>query len=98
VTLQILSVSLISSLLNEFSSDKASAVGLPLEFHLYCRKSFQDEQLLSLFTLILNIMHPITTSISKKSDLETRLLGLCFAALEKILSWDFATDGTFFLA
>lgn len=34
-------LSLLSALLNEFGSDKASAVGLPNEFHLRCHRSFE---------------------------------------------------------
>lgn len=76
---------IISALLNEFNSDKASAVGLPREFHLYTRKIFQ-ERLLEIFTRVLALLHSV---IQGYSDSQKSLLKLCFMIVEKIISWDF---------
>ena len=81
---------IISALCNEFSSDKASSVGLPREFHLYTRQIFQDK-LFDIFTRIIGLMHGIIQSYREEQKI---LLKLCFSTVEKFISWDFVNDVT----
>ena len=79
------SLTIISALLNEFSSDKASNVGLPREIHFLTRKIFQ-EKLLQVFSRVLGLMHNV---VQQYSDSQRILLRSCYMIIEKVLSWEF---------
>jgi hypothetical protein len=86
-------LTVMSSLLNEFGSDRASNVGLPSEFHVKCRHSFQEERLLPFLGMVLTAMVPHTGDGIQLDVERTMFLGLSFMVAEKILSWDFVIHG-----
>ena len=90
---QQMGLAIMSSLLNEFGSDRASNVGLPSEFHVKCRQSFQEERLLPFLGLVLTAMVPHTSNGTPLDAERTMFLGLSFMVAEKILSWDFVILG-----
>ncbi|TPX33725.1 hypothetical protein SmJEL517_g03402 [Synchytrium microbalum] len=95
-----LSMSLLMALINEFSSGKASAIGLPWSFHYQCRKSFEKTELQHIFQMALQVLFtslPEVTAIStfdESSDTGV-LVASIVAVSETILQWEFTdTDNT----
>nr|KAJ3418504.1 Exportin-4 [Polyrhizophydium stewartii] len=85
---RLLGASLAISLLNEFSSSKATAVGLPWDFHRDCQLAFERAHLRILFEAVISAIH---TDLHNRTALATpegiKILRSNLASAERILSW-----------
>ncbi|RUS18081.1 hypothetical protein BC937DRAFT_89166 [Endogone sp. FLAS-F59071] len=98
----ILGIALASALVDQFSSTKASSVGLSWEFHHRCKVAFETHFLLRLFELTLTTLHKQLSYEQHAQDLatggrgvtaplENLLLRESVVLAEKILQWEFET-------
>ncbi|CAG8465826.1 902_t:CDS:2, partial [Diversispora eburnea] len=81
---QLIGIGLSNSLVDEFSSTKASNVGLPWDFHKKSKDFFENTYLLPIFELTLRVNDAI--------------LGLSLSLAEKSLCWDFSYKNDTLLA
>ena len=81
-----LGINLFQSIVGEFSSEKASAVGLPWDFHYRCRKSFEVGALNKILSLSLGALPTIRN--------DQLCIKSCLELVAQILSWEF-TNGEF---
>ena len=80
---------IVSALLNEFLfTNGTTSLGLPLDFHHSCQRSFQKSHLLELFQMVLQCAHLTTTTANPE------FANLALSCVEKILSWDFQGNPT----
>ncbi|KAJ3089378.1 Exportin-4 [Quaeritorhiza haematococci] len=102
-----IALSLLNALIDEFSTDKASAVGLPWDFHHRCRRSFEEGELRRIFQIILQLLHAFMHGHQQHvqhhpqatlSHEDKAFLGQCVVAAEKVLSWEFAMPNDELLA
>ncbi|TPX65919.1 hypothetical protein SpCBS45565_g04813 [Spizellomyces sp. 'palustris'] len=83
-------VSLLSYMLDEFSSDRSSAVGLPYDFHIKSRRSFEEGELRHIFRILVQIIqHTLQAGPKIDNPPEFDFFTMSVAAMEKILGWDF---------
>ena len=85
---RLIAVPFVMAIVNEFSSRKASAIGLTWEFHFKCRESFEKRGLRELFETVLNTVQHI---VHQQTHLTTDkpIFGSCISAIECVLHWDF---------
>ncbi|RKP09404.1 armadillo-type protein [Thamnocephalis sphaerospora] len=81
------------AILDEFSSTKASRIGLTLHYHQACKNEFTEKYLLGIFEAVLRVIHQEmqTQKINDALRYSTLLL-------EKIFSWDYTSRGRFTLS
>ncbi|KAJ3151890.1 Exportin-4 [Geranomyces michiganensis] len=85
-------LSVFSALVDEFSSDRASAVGLPYNFHVKSRKTFEEGELPPVFLIVVQILqHLMSTATSMCSEKDVHMLTICMEVLSKCLSWEFVS-------
>ncbi|KAJ3156024.1 Exportin-4 [Geranomyces variabilis] len=85
-------LSVFSALVDEFSSDRASAVGLPYNFHVKSRKTFEEGELPPVFLIVVQILqHLMGTGAGMREEKDVRLLTTCMEILSKCLSWEFVS-------
>ncbi|ORX44664.1 hypothetical protein BCR36DRAFT_586032 [Piromyces finnis] len=90
-SLKSLAVLFFSNLLEEFSSDKATKIGLPFDFHVKCRQLFEEMELKQIFETVISVVNQLISNDAWKSDRTALdLLAACVTTLEKILNWNFA--------
>ncbi|TPX53736.1 hypothetical protein PhCBS80983_g06195 [Powellomyces hirtus] len=81
-----------SALLDEFSSNRASAVGLPYNFHVKSRKTFEDGELRPVFQIVVQILqHLMHAGINMENAADLELLGICMNIMQQSLSWEFVS-------
>ncbi len=94
----VIGLRLLISLVEEFSSIKASAIGLPFGFHRECHSSFEQAGLQEAFnmgTMVLNSLGVKATAAGSGpwSAQDDELLRVCLELMESCLSWDFQSGG-----
>ncbi|KAL1917900.1 uncharacterized protein VTP21DRAFT_3734 [Calcarisporiella thermophila] len=94
----LLAVSICNALVDEFSSTKASSVGLTWNFHQKCRELFESYYLRRIFEIVLQILHQQVAHLHMKfsdnthaNPAENTLLAQSVSLSEKIMNWDFAS-------
>ncbi|XP_071955681.1 exportin-4-like [Antedon mediterranea] len=89
--MQTIACSVLSALLNEFSSSaRASDMGLNWEFHTTCKRNFEVNDLKQIFMLAVQLLHQHSNSPElhnpQRKAVVSRYLNVC----EQILCWDFS--------
>lgn len=82
---------LLTALVSEFSSEKASAIGLPWDFHNQCKKTFENTTLIQMFEFTLGQLRPLLENVIS-SGADPSLLKLALGILDQILSWEFCPE------
>ncbi|KAI8050978.1 armadillo-type protein [Syncephalis plumigaleata] len=90
---RLVALALYNALLDEFSSSKASRIGLTLHYHQECKVTFTEEWLLRIFQSILRVMHQEIQGRQVNNALRYGTL-----LLEKVFSWDFTQRRRFTLS
>ncbi|KAL6605220.1 armadillo-type protein, partial [Neocallimastix sp. 'constans'] len=86
-----LAILFFSNFLEEFSSDKATKIGLPYNFHVQCRKLFEEMELKQIFETVIGVINQVISNSSWESDRSSlELLSACVITLEKIFNWNFS--------
>lgn len=90
LTMQLIACSILTSLLNEFSTtNKTSNVGLTLEFHRKCKVIFEQRDLQRVFSFCLEVLHELETAPSPLTREMTAVFNRMLAIIEQVLSWHF---------
>ncbi|XP_076466305.1 exportin-4-like isoform X2 [Babylonia areolata] len=90
VTMQLVACSMLSALLNEYStSSRMSSVGFTWEFHMKCKQAFEQSNLKRVFMFSLQVLHEIEESGDQLSREVTAVLNRVLTIAEQILSWEF---------
>ncbi|KAI9103836.1 armadillo-type protein [Phlyctochytrium arcticum] len=85
---------LFSYILDEFSSDRASAVGLPYDFHIKVRMSFEEGELRHIFQVLVQLLqHNLQNGIRMESQADMDLILTTVTGIEKVLGWTFVRPG-----
>eukprot|EP00833_Pecoramyces_ruminatium_P009872 jgi/Orpsp1_1/1183904/evm.model.c7180000087169.1 len=91
ISMKELAILFFSNLLEEFSSDKATKIGLPFDFHVKCRQLFEEMELKQIFETVIGVVNQVISNNSWESDRASlELLSACVVTLEKILNWNFS--------
>ncbi|RKP27749.1 armadillo-type protein [Syncephalis pseudoplumigaleata] len=90
---RLVALALYNAVLDEFSSSKASRIGLTLHYHQECRVSFTEDHLLRVFQSILRVIHQEIQGRQVNDALRYGTL-----LLEKVFSWDFTQRRRFTLS
>ena len=77
------------AILEEFSSRKATAVGLTLDFHYNCRRVLEREGLRTLFEMALTLLQRLKPPLEPQDQ---PIFTHAVAAVEMILEWEFTND------
>ncbi|KAK7107901.1 hypothetical protein V1264_015733 [Littorina saxatilis] len=90
VTMQLVACSMLSALLNEYSSSsRMSSVGFTWEFHMKCKHVFEQSNLRRVFMFSLQVLHEIEGSGDQLSREVMAVLNRVLSISEQILSWEF---------
>ncbi|ELU09303.1 hypothetical protein CAPTEDRAFT_151878 [Capitella teleta] len=88
LSLQLIACSLLTALLNEYSSSsRASDVGLPWELHCKCKTAFETEELQQVLSFCLQVLGELEEQ--QKSREVTAVFNRVLAIIEQVLTWDF---------
>uniref|UniRef100_A0A8C2ZT24 Exportin-4 n=1 Tax=Cyclopterus lumpus TaxID=8103 RepID=A0A8C2ZT24_CYCLU len=88
-TVQTLACSILTALLNEFSSSsKTSSIGLSMEFHGSCKRLFQEDGLRQIFMLTMEVLQ----EFSRRENLNAQMSSVFqryLALANLVLCWNF---------
>nr|KAI8759106.1 exportin-4 [Biomphalaria glabrata] len=94
ITMQLVACSMLTSLLNEYSyTNRTSTVGLTWEFHMKCKRAFEQSDLKRVFMFTLKVLNEIEVQPSPLSREATAFLNRILSIAEQVLSWEFTTRG-----
>ncbi|KAH9500213.1 Exportin-4 [Bulinus truncatus] len=94
ITMQLVACSMLTSLLNEYSyTNRTSTVGLTWEFHMKCKRAFEQSDLKQVFMFTLKVLNEIEAQPSPLSREATAFLNRILSIAEQVLSWEFTTRG-----
>ncbi|CAG5123634.1 unnamed protein product [Candidula unifasciata] len=94
ITMQLVACSMLTSLLNEYSyTSRTSSVGLTWEFHIKCKRAFEQSDLKRVFMFSLQVLSEIETQPSPLSREATAFLNRILCIAEQVLSWEFTLRG-----
>ncbi|KAI8817434.1 armadillo-type protein [Fimicolochytrium jonesii] len=83
---------LFAALLDEFSSTRASAVGLPYDFHVKSRQLFEEGELRHIFQVVYHVLqHFMNTKEYLQDALSSELLITAMSVAQKAVDWEFLT-------
>ncbi|XP_039270584.2 exportin-4-like [Styela clava] len=89
-TQQLIACSIITALVTEFSiTNKSSDMGMTWQQHLKCKKSFEDFDLKTIFSLLLEVLQHINGAENISSNETINLCHKFLIISEQILSWTF---------
>ncbi|XP_061176526.1 exportin-4-like [Saccostrea echinata] len=90
VTMQLVACSMLTALLNEFSSSsRTSNVGFTWEFHSKCKKAFEENDLKRVFLFALQVLYEIERQPSPLSRETTAVLNRLLSITDSVLCWEF---------
>lgn len=90
VTMQLVACSMLSALLNEYSSSvRTSSVGFTWDFHIKCKQTFEQNNLKRVFSFSLQVLDEIETATDPLSREVTAVLNRVLSIAEQVLSWEF---------
>jgi len=84
----IIGLRLLVALVHEFSSSKASEIGLSFSYHRKCHESFEMAGLRDSFMLASNVLFEMT-KLPQLDQLAAEVISSSLALLEACLAWDF---------
>ncbi|XP_078617915.1 exportin-4-like [Branchiostoma floridae x Branchiostoma japonicum] len=89
---RVVGLSTLAALLTEYGGNgKGTDFGLSWEFHLRCKKVFEDKELLTVFMVLLEALQQLAGLDSVPADWETlALIAKLLALAEQILTWRFS--------
>ncbi|CAH1799119.1 unnamed protein product, partial [Owenia fusiformis] len=92
LSMQLVACSILTSLLDEFSStSKSSKIGLTWEFHSKCKRSFEDADLKKVFSFCLQVLHELEKCASPLNRDVTYLSIRFLTITEQLLNWQFSS-------
>ncbi|KAL4233256.1 Exportin-4 [Mactra antiquata] len=90
VTMQLVACSMLTALLNEYSSSsRTSNVGFTWEFHTKCKRAFEESDLQKVFLFSLQMLNEIEKQPSPLARETTAVLNRFLSITEQVLCWDF---------
>ncbi|XP_005108222.1 exportin-4 [Aplysia californica] len=90
ITMQLVACSMLTSLLNEYSyTNRTSCVGLTWEFHIKCKRAFEQSDLKRVFMFSLQVLNEIEAQPDPLSREATAFLNRILSIAEQVLSWEF---------
>ncbi|KAK3097618.1 hypothetical protein FSP39_011440 [Pinctada imbricata] len=90
VTMQLVACSMLTALLNEYSSSsRMSSVGFTWEFHSKCKRTFEEKDLKRVFLFALQVMYEIEKQPSPLPRETTAVLNRLLSITEHVLCWEF---------
>ncbi|XP_019623255.1 PREDICTED: exportin-4-like [Branchiostoma belcheri] len=92
VAVRVIGLSTLSALLTEYGGNgKGTDFGLSWEFHLRCKKIFEDKELLTVLMVLLEALQQLAALNTVPADWETlALIGKLLALAEQIFTWRFS--------
>ncbi|XP_059177669.1 exportin-4-like isoform X2 [Physella acuta] len=94
ITMQLVACSMLTSLLNEYSyTSRTSSVGLTWEFHIKCKRAFEQSDLKRVFMFTLQVLNEIEAQPSPLSREATAFLNRILSIAEQVLNWEFTPRG-----
>ncbi|ESO89303.1 hypothetical protein LOTGIDRAFT_106479, partial [Lottia gigantea] len=91
VTMQLVACSMLTSLLNEYSSSsRTSNTGFTWEFHTKCKRAFETNNLKKVFLFCLQVLNEIDAQPSPLTREATAVLNRVLSITEQVLSWEFS--------
>ncbi|CAL1532791.1 unnamed protein product [Lymnaea stagnalis] len=94
ITMQLVACSMLTSLLNEYSyTSRTSTVGLTWEFHIKCKRAFEQSDLKRVFMFSLQVLNQIEAQPSPLSREATAFLNRILSIAEQVLNWEFTPRG-----
>jgi len=91
----LIGLGLLDALVDEFSSSKASAIGVSFSFHWKCHYAFEREGLLESFVLGANVLKSLAESnfaSLKQSKIAAETVRSCLSLCSDCLSWSFGSE------
>ncbi|XP_033118145.1 exportin-4-like [Anneissia japonica] len=89
--MQTIACSVLSALLNEFSSSaRASDMGLNWEFHTTCKRNFETNDLKQIFMLAVQLLHQYSSLPDQQNPERKAVFSRFLNISEQILCWDFS--------
>ena len=94
-SMELISCSIMKALLTEYSTTtKSTNFGRSLDFHIKCKKSFEEKDLLHIFMLTVQILQKyMNINISSLSRPELATFVRFLSLAEQILHWEFSNGG-----
>ncbi|XP_060554653.1 exportin-4-like [Ruditapes philippinarum] len=90
VTMQLVACSMLTALLNEYSSSsRTSSVGFTWEFHTKCKRAFEENDLQKVFLFSLQVLNEIEKQPSPLPRETTAVLNRFLGITEQVLCWEF---------
>ncbi|XP_038078024.1 exportin-4-like isoform X2 [Patiria miniata] len=88
--LQLMACSMLTALLNEYSSSsRTSAIGLSWEFHNDCKRLFEVNDLKRVFLFAVQVLHQFESNHAAMGQEATTVCSRFLAIAAQVLSWDF---------
>ncbi|XP_022081901.1 exportin-4-like isoform X2 [Acanthaster planci] len=88
--LQLMACSMLTALLNEYSSSsRTSAIGLSWEFHNDCKRLFEVKDLKRVFLFAVQVLHQFEANHAALGQEATTVCSRFLSIAEQVLSWDF---------
>ncbi|CAF3976550.1 unnamed protein product, partial [Rotaria magnacalcarata] len=85
-------LTLLNAFINEYSFSNANEAGLTVEQRHSVKRDFEENELKTVFELLLNKLQSNLSSISNSSSSDHSLFSSILAAIEKILLWNFSSS------
>ncbi|VDI81588.1 Hypothetical predicted protein [Mytilus galloprovincialis] len=90
VTMQLVACSMLTALLNEYSSSsRTSSVGFTWEFHAKCKRAFEEKDLKRVFQFALQVMNELERQPEPITREATAVLNRLLSISEHVLCWEF---------
>ncbi|KAK6169678.1 hypothetical protein SNE40_020678 [Patella caerulea] len=90
VTMQLVACSMLTSLLNEYSSSsRTSNAGFTWEFHNRCKRTFETSNLKKVFLFCLQVLNEIDGQPTPLTREAIAVLNRVLSITEQVLSWEF---------
>ncbi|XP_041355105.1 exportin-4-like [Gigantopelta aegis] len=90
VTMQLVACSMLTALLNEYSSSsRTSSVGFTWEFHIRCKRAFEEHDLKKVFMFCLQVLHEIDQEPNPLTREAIAVLNRVLSIAEQVLCWEF---------
>ncbi|KAL5009683.1 hypothetical protein ScPMuIL_011988 [Solemya velum] len=90
VTMQLVACSMLTALLNEYSSSsRTSSMGFTWEFHTRCKRAFEENDLKRVFLFALQVLNEIEKQPSPLPREATAVLNRLLSISEHVLCWEF---------
>ncbi|XP_071113997.1 exportin-4-like [Haliotis cracherodii] len=90
VTMQLVACSMLTALLNEYSSSsRTSNVGFTWEFHTRCKRAFEEKDLKKVFMFSMQVLNELNAQPTPLTREATAVLNRVLSITEQVLSWEF---------